>query len=175
MKVHLCCEMETAVRYSPQATGSGCMVRRHSKHPEFTYYFLLWLIGPPKRNEAIADQQAFWDLMRPSNLTNPAIIEKFGKQFLETTPENTKYAMSLLIIPGHEEYCNIIDQNLALVMQGNIAICHRSLSIAASEVAARWKALVQNTSVCPFGVSVPHPPRRGVGGALRAQQDTMVI
>jgi hypothetical protein len=47
------------------------------------------LIGPPKRNEAIADQQAFWDLMRPSNLTNPAIIEKFGKQFLETTPENT--------------------------------------------------------------------------------------
>jgi hypothetical protein len=155
------------------------MVRRHSKHPELTYYFLLWLIGPLKRNEAIADQQAFWDLMRPSNLTNAAIIEKFGKQFLETTPENTKYAMSLLIIPGHEEYCNVMDQNLALVMQGNIAICHRSLSIAASVVAAKWKALVQNTSVCPFGVAVPHPPRRGVGGALQTQQqetqETMVI
>ena len=54
-----------------------------------------------------------------------------------------------------------MDQNLALVMQGNIAICHRSLSIAASVVAARWKVLVQNPSVCPFGVSVPRPPRRG--------------
>jgi hypothetical protein len=130
---------------------------------------------PPKRDEAIADQEAFWDLMRPSNLTNPAIIEKLGKQFLKSTPENTKYAMSLLIIPGHEEYCNGMDQNLALVMQGHIAICHCSLSIAASVVAARWNMLVQNTSVCSFGVSVPTRPTWGVGGALWAQQDTMVI
>jgi multiple sugar transport system substrate-binding protein len=108
-------------RYSPQAAGTGYMVSRYSKHPELAYYFLQWLTGPTKGDEAIADPQGFWDPFRQTNLTDPAIIEKFGKQFLETTMENTKYAMSLLMIPGNEEYFNVLDQNLALVMQGNVA------------------------------------------------------
>lgn len=109
------------VRYSPQAAGTGYMVSRYSKHPELAYYFLQWLTGPTKGDEAISDPQGFWDPFRASNLTNPAVIEKFGKQFVETTMANTKYAVSLLMIPGNEEYFNVLDQNLALVMQGNIA------------------------------------------------------
>jgi multiple sugar transport system substrate-binding protein len=111
----------TLVRYSPQAAGTGYMVSRYSKHPELAYYFLQWLTGPTKGDEAIADPQGFWDPFRASNLSNGAIIEKFGQQFLETTMANTKYAMSMLMIPGNEEYFNVLDQNLALVMQGNIA------------------------------------------------------
>jgi len=111
----------TLVRYSPQAAGTGYMVSRYSKHPELAYYFLQWLTGPTKGDEAISDPQGFWDPFRASNLTNPAVIEKFGKQFVETTMANTKYAVSLLMIPGNEEYFNVLDQNLALVMQGNIA------------------------------------------------------
>ena len=107
------------VRRSPQAAGTGYMVSRYSKHPELAYYFLQWLTGPTKGDEAIADGKGFWDPMRRSNLTNPAIIEKFGKQFLETTMENAKYATSLLMIEGNEEYFNVLDKNLALVMQGN--------------------------------------------------------
>jgi multiple sugar transport system substrate-binding protein len=110
----------TLVRYSPQAAGTGYMISRYSKHPELAYYFLQWLTGPTKGDEAIADPQGFWDPMRASNIANPAIIEKFGKQFLETTLANTKYAVSLLMIPGNEEYFNVFDQNVALVMQGNI-------------------------------------------------------
>jgi ABC-type glycerol-3-phosphate transport system substrate-binding protein len=101
------------VRYSLQAADTGYMVSRYSKHPELAYYFLQWLTGPTKGDEAIADPQGFWDLMRLSNLTNLAIIEKFGTQFLGTTLENTKYAMSLLMILGNEEYFNVMDQNLA--------------------------------------------------------------
>jgi multiple sugar transport system substrate-binding protein len=127
------------VRYSPQAAGTGYMVSRYSKHPELAYYFLQWLTGPSKGDEAIADPQGFWDPMRPSNLTNPAIIEKFGKQFLETTLENTKYAMSLLMIPGNEEYFNVMDQNLALVMQGNI-----SAEDAAKRIEEGWKRITDD-------------------------------
>jgi ABC-type glycerol-3-phosphate transport system substrate-binding protein len=110
------------VRRSPQAAGTGYLVIRYSKHPELAYYFMQWLTGPTKGDEAIADPNGLWDPMRQSNLTDPAIIEKFGKQFLETTLENAKYAVSLLAIPGNEEYFNVLDQNLALVMQGNIPV-----------------------------------------------------
>jgi multiple sugar transport system substrate-binding protein len=107
------------VRRSPQAAGTGYMVSRYSKHPELAYYFLQWFTGPTKGDEAIADGKGFWDPMRRSNLTNPAVIEKFGKQFLETTMENAKHATSLLMLEGNEEYFNVLDKNLALVMQGN--------------------------------------------------------
>jgi multiple sugar transport system substrate-binding protein len=107
------------IRRSPQAAGTGYMVSRYSKHPELAYYFLQWFTGPTKGDEAIADGKGFWDPMRRSNLTNPAIIAKFGKQFLETTMENAKHATSLLMLEGNEEYFNVLDKNLALVMQGN--------------------------------------------------------
>ena len=109
------------VRRSPQAAGTGYMVSRYSKHPELAYYFLQWFTGPTKGDEAIADPKGFWDPMRGSNLKHEGIIAKFGKQFLEATLENTKYATSLLMLPGNEEYFNVLDKNLALVMQGNLS------------------------------------------------------
>jgi multiple sugar transport system substrate-binding protein len=108
------------VRRSPQAAGTGYMVSRYSKHSELAYYFLQWLTGPTKGDEAIADGKGFWDPMRRSNLHHEGIVAKFGRQFLEVTLENTKYATSLLMLPGNEEYFNVMDKNLALVMQGNL-------------------------------------------------------
>ena len=108
------------VRRSPQAAGAGYMISRYSKHPELAYYFLQWLTGPTKGDEAMAHPQGFWDPMRRSNLTNETILAKFGQQFVEVTLENTKYATSLLMLPGNEEYFNILDKHLALVMQGNM-------------------------------------------------------
>lgn len=107
------------VRRSPQAAGTGYMVSRYSKHPELAYYFLQWLTGPTKGDEAIAHPQGFWDPMRSSNRTNEAILAKFGQPFVEVTLENTKHATSLLMLPGNEEYNNVLDKNVALVMQGN--------------------------------------------------------
>ena len=109
------------VRRAPQAAGTGYMVSRYSKHPELAYYFLQWLTGPTKGDEAIADGKGFWDPMRASNLSNEAIIAKFGQQFLETTMANAKYATSLLMLEGNEEYFNVLDKNLAQVMQGNLS------------------------------------------------------
>ena len=97
------------------------MVSRYSKHPELAYYFLQWFTGPTKGDEAIADSKGFWDPIRSSNLTHEGIITKFGKQFLEVTLEGTKYATSLLMLPGNDEYFDVMDKSLAQVMQGNIA------------------------------------------------------
>ncbi len=107
------------VRRSPQAAGTGYMISRYSKHPELAYYFLQWLTGPTKGDEAIAHPQGFWDPMRNSNRTHEGILAKFGQQFVEVTLENTKHVTSLLMLPGNEEYFNVFDKNLALVMQGN--------------------------------------------------------
>jgi multiple sugar transport system substrate-binding protein len=127
------------VRRSPQAAGTGYMVSRYSKHPELAYYFLQWLTGPTKGDEAIADGQGFWDPMRASNVTNPAIIEKFGKQFVETTMENAKYATSLLMLEGNEEYFNILDKNLALVMQRNATAAE-----AAKNIETEWERVTED-------------------------------
>jgi multiple sugar transport system substrate-binding protein len=127
------------VRYSPQAAGTGYMVSRYSRHPELAYYFLQWLTGPTKGDEAIADPQGFWDPFRQSNLTNSAILEKFGRQFVETTMANTKYAVSLLMIPGNEEYFNVLDQHLALVMQGNL-----TAEEAAKRIAEGWNRITDD-------------------------------
>jgi len=109
------------VRRSPQAAGTGYMVNRYSKHPELAYYFLQWLTGPIKGDEAIAHPQGFWDPMRRSNLTHEAILAKFGPQFVEATLENTRYATAPLMLPGNEAYGHILDTSLALVMQGTIS------------------------------------------------------
>jgi multiple sugar transport system substrate-binding protein len=127
------------VRRSPQAAGTGYMVSRYSKHPELAYYFLQWLTAPTKGDEAIAHLEGFWDPFRKSNLSNPAIIEKFGKQFIETTLENTKYVTSLLMIPGNEEYFSVFDQNVALVMQGNI-----SAEEAAKRIEEGWNRVTDD-------------------------------
>ena len=127
------------VRRSPQAAGTGYMVSRYSKHPELAYYFLQWFTGPTKGDEAIADPKGFWDPMRGSNLTHEGIIAKFGKQFVETTLENTKYATSLLMLPGNEEYFNVLDKNLALVMQGNL-----SAEDAAKQIEAGWNKVTED-------------------------------
>ena len=109
------------VRHSPQAAGTGYMVSRYSKHPELAYYFLQWLTGPTKGDEAIAHPQGFWDPMRRSNLTHEAILAKFGQQFVEVTLENTKYATAPLMLPGNEAYFHVLDKYLALVMQGTLS------------------------------------------------------
>src|SRR5262249_30023998 len=93
---------------------------RYSKHPELAYYFLQWFTGPTKGDEAIAHPHGFWDPMRRSNLTNEAILAKFGQQFVEVTLENSQYATSLLLLPGNAEYFNVLDTHLALVMQGTM-------------------------------------------------------
>ncbi|HEY5867811.1 MAG TPA: extracellular solute-binding protein [Candidatus Tectomicrobia bacterium] len=109
------------VRRSPQAAGTGYMVSRYSKHPELAYYFLQWLTGPTKGDEAMAHPQGFWDPMRRSNLTHEAILAKFGPQFVETTLENTKYVTLPLMLPGNEAYFRVLDEYLALTMQGSMS------------------------------------------------------
>jgi multiple sugar transport system substrate-binding protein len=109
------------VRRSPQTAGTGYMVSRYSQHPELAYYFLQWLTGPMKGDEAIAHPQGFWDPMRRSNLTHEAILAKFGQQFVEATLENTKYVTAPLMLPGNEAYFHVLDTYLALVIQGTMS------------------------------------------------------
>lgn len=127
------------VRRSPQAAGTGYMISRYSKHPELAYYFLQWLTGPTKGDEAIAYPQGFWEPMRLSNLTNEAVLAKFGQQFVEVTLENTRYATSLLMLPGNAEYFNVLDTHLALVMQGNL-----SPEEAAKKIEAGWNKVTDD-------------------------------
>jgi maltose-binding protein MalE len=127
------------VRRSPQAAGTGYMVNRHGNHPELAYYFLQWFTGPQQGDVAIADPRGFWDPMRRSNLHNPAIVEKFGSQFIETTMANTKYAVSLLMIEGNYEYFNILDKNLAQVMQGNL-----TPQEAAARIERGWNSVTED-------------------------------
>ena len=88
---------------------------------------------------ALSDGKGFWDPMRSSNLTHEGIIAKFGKQFLEVTMEGTKYATSLLMLPGNEEYFNVMDKNLAQVMQGNM-----SPEEAAKQIEAGWNKVTDD-------------------------------
>ena len=127
------------VRRAPQAAGTGYMISRYSKHPELAYYFLQWLTGPAKGDEAIAHPQGFWEPLRPSNLTNEAILTKFGQQFVEVTLENTQYVTALLMLPGNEEYFTVLDTHLALVMQGTM-----SPEEAAHKIAAGWNQVTDD-------------------------------
>jgi multiple sugar transport system substrate-binding protein len=141
----LCCLMPGVqvdgkiVRRSPQAAGTGYTISRYSKHPELAYYFLQWFTGPTKGDEAIAHTQGFWEPMRRSNLTNTAILDRFGPQFVEVTLDNTRYATSLLMLPGNAEYFQVLDTNLALVMQGNMAA-----EEAAKKIEAGWNQITDD-------------------------------
>jgi multiple sugar transport system substrate-binding protein len=106
------------VRRAPQAAGTGYMVNAYSKHPELAYYYIQWLTSPSVGDEAIAHPKGFWDPFRKSNLTNDAIVKRFGRQFVDTTMENSNYAVSLLMIEGNYEYFKILDNGLAEVMSG---------------------------------------------------------
>jgi multiple sugar transport system substrate-binding protein len=108
------------VRRSPQAAGTGYMVSAYSKNPELAYLFIQWFTSPSIGDEAVAHPKGFWDPFRQSNLTDKAILDRFGEQMVKTTIENSKYAASLLLIEGNYEYFNILDKNLADVMNKNI-------------------------------------------------------
>lgn len=126
-------------RRSPQAAGAGWAVSAYGKHPELSYYFIQWLAGPTKGTDLIADPLGFWDPHRTIDLQSPAIIKKFTKQMVETTIENAKYAVSLPMIEGNYEYYNVLDKNLALVMQGNM-----SAEEAAKNIEEGWNKITDD-------------------------------
>lgn len=121
------------VRRAPQAAGTGYMVSAYSKNPELAYLFIQWFTSPSIGDEAVAHPKGFWDPFRQSNLTDKAILDRFGEQMVKTTIENSKYAASLLLIEGNYEYFNILDKNLADVMNKNI-----SVEEAAKRIEAGW-------------------------------------
>lgn len=127
------------VRRAPQAAGTGYMVNKYSKHPELAYYFVQWLTSPSVGDEAIAHPKGFWDPFRKSNLANKAILDRFGKDFVDVTMENSNYAVSLLLIEGNYEYFKILDNNLADVMNGNI-----KPDEAAKRIAAGWDRVTED-------------------------------
>ena len=108
------------VSRAPQAAGTGYMVSRYGKHPELAYYFIQWFTSESVGDRAIAHPKGFWDPFRTSNLTHEGIVGKFGRQFIDTTMENSKNAISLLLLEGNYEYFNILDKHLASVMNGNV-------------------------------------------------------
>jgi multiple sugar transport system substrate-binding protein len=127
------------VRRSPQAAGTGYFVSSYAKHPELAYYYIQWLTSPTKGEELIADPKGFWDPCRFSNLENEAIIRKFGKQFLDATLHNARYAVSLLTIQGNFEYQNVLEKNLILVLQGLI-----SAKEAAKRIEKGWNEVTED-------------------------------
>ena len=53
------------------------------------------------------------------------MLAKHTEPFVKVTLENAKNAISLLMIEGNYEYFNVLDKNMAQVMQGNISAAHR--------------------------------------------------
>jgi multiple sugar transport system substrate-binding protein len=109
------------VRRAAEAAGTSYMVNSYGDHPELAYLFIQWLTSPSVGNRAIAHPKGFWDPFRKANLGDEGIIKKFSNEFLEQTMENAQYTTSLLYVEGHYEYMKILDNNLADVMNGNIA------------------------------------------------------
>ncbi len=126
-------------RRSPQAAGTGYMVSAYAKNPELAYLFIQWFTSPSIGDQAVAHPKGFWDPYRQSNLTNKAILERFGDQMVKTTIENSKYAASLLLIEGNYEYFNILDKNLADVMNKNI-----SAEEAAKRIETGWNKVTND-------------------------------
>ena len=127
------------VRRAPQAAGTGYMVNRYSEHPELAYYFIQWFTSESVGDRAIAHPKGFWDPFRASNLTHEGVIGKFGRQFIDTTMENSKSAISLLLIEGNYEYFNILDKYLADVMNDN-----RTAEEAAALIEKGWNEVTED-------------------------------
>jgi len=129
-------------RRSPQAAGTGYMVSAYAKNPELAYLFIQWLTSPSIGDEAVAHPKGFWDPFRISNLTNQAILDRFGEQMVKVTIENSKNAASLLLIEGAYEYFNILDKQLADVMNKNI-----SAEEAAKRIEAGWNKVTNDIGI----------------------------
>ncbi|HYI05049.1 MAG TPA: extracellular solute-binding protein, partial [Reyranella sp.] len=127
------------VRRSPQAAGTGYMVSAYAKNPELAYLFIQWLTSPSIGDQAVAHPKGFWDPFRQSNLTDKAILDRFGDQMVKTTIENSQYAASLLLVEGNYEYFNILDKNLADVMNKNI-----TAEEAAKRIEAGWNKVTND-------------------------------
>jgi len=87
----------------------------------------------------IGDPKGFWDPFRKSNLTNKGVLDKFGKQMVETTIANAENAISLIMLEGNYEYYNVMDKALALVMQGNITPAE-----AAKQIEKGWNKITED-------------------------------
>jgi multiple sugar transport system substrate-binding protein len=127
------------VRRSPQAAGTGYMVSAYAKHPELAYLFIQWFTSPSIGDEAVAHPKGFWDPFRQSNLTNKAILDRFGADMVKTTIENSQHAASLLLIEGNYEYFKILDNNLADVMNKNI-----TAEVAAKRIEDGWNKVTSD-------------------------------
>ena len=127
------------VSRAPQAAGTGYMVSAYSKNPELAYWFIQWFTSPSVGDDAIAHPKGFWDPFRESNFKHDGIKQKFGEEFLKVTMANSKNAVSLLMIEGNYEYFNILDKNLADVMNNNA-----TPEQAAQRIEAGWNKVTND-------------------------------
>lgn len=128
------------VRRSTQLGGGGFALSHYGKHPELAYYYIQWLAGPTKNDELIADPKSFWDPFRKSNLTNPAIWEKYGgKEAVVTLLADAENNTSLIMLEGNDEYYSVMDKAITQVIQGNI-----TASEAAKEIEEGWNKITND-------------------------------
>ncbi len=108
------------IRRSVHWAGPFFMVSNYAKHPELAYAFSQWITSPEASTKYVAFPRGVSKPYRTAHSSDPAVINNYGKNFLEVNAKNLQVLSPTIHLVGFEEYMDNLDSNLLDVIMGKI-------------------------------------------------------
>lgn len=116
--------------------GWNFAVTRGARHAELAFLFAAFATAPEVSAQAVAEIDGFIDPFQPGHYEDPAIIDAYGRQFLDAHASGMRAAIPDYYLLGHREYEKVLSSNLLLANRRQI-----SAAQAAESIDLAWDAI----------------------------------
>ncbi|MEM2910870.1 MAG: extracellular solute-binding protein [Nitrososphaerota archaeon] len=101
------------------ALDNTLFLNAHSKHPELAYLFFQYYLDPAVSAKWVNDPAGWYEPFRVCHYDEPAIIETWGKEYIEVMRENAiNWFVPDYTIPGCTRYDDALDKQVNAVLKG---------------------------------------------------------
>ncbi len=117
----------------------GVLVNRRGQNPEAAYWLCQYWTTPKHSTELVADPKLqFHDPWAPEHFKDPRVAAKYTPQGMEATAKCLEVTTPPILLPGHLEFTDILDKNLADAFAGTI-----TGDEALKKTEAEWRDVVK--------------------------------
>ncbi len=115
------------------------LVNKRGQNPEAAYWLCQWWTSPKHATEIVDDPKLqFHDAWAPETMTDPRTAAKYTPGGLKATSDCLEVAAPPILLPGHLEFTDILDKNLADAFVGTM-----TGDEALKRTEAEWREVVK--------------------------------
>jgi multiple sugar transport system substrate-binding protein len=110
------------VRRSVSDPVVAVLINRRGQNPEAAYWLAQYWCSPKHSTEIVTDPKLqFHDPWAPEHFKDPRVAAKYTPQGMEATEKCLQISCPPILLPGNQEFTDILDKNLADAFTGAVS------------------------------------------------------